>query len=374
MNRQLTASRHINGKTYRYGYTTGSCAAGAAKGALMMLLSGEAIEEVTLKTPAGIELQLSLHDISISYGYAQCAIVKDSGDDPDVTNGIKVFAKAMPNNGNGLQIIGGKGVGRVTKKGLQVAVGEAAINPVPMQMIREEVLSLLNHNHNYTIEISVPEGVEIAKKTFNERLGVVGGISILGSSGIVVPMSDEAFKESLALELSILKEKGCREVVLTPGNYGEAFIATHIPAAIERTVTTSNFIGYMLHQAVRFEMQKVLLVGHIGKLVKVAGGIFHTHSNVADARNEIMAAHYMHYTGDALGFRQIMQSNTTEEAIGFVQKDGFFDYLCYLIQRRCHEHVRNKIDVEVMIFSQEKGLLGKTLKVDGWIVTHFTNA
>jgi cobalt-precorrin-5B (C1)-methyltransferase len=366
--------RHINGKTYRYGYTTGSCAAGAAKAALMMLLSGEAIEEITLNTPAGIELQLLLHDIFISDGYAQCAIVKDSGDDPDITNGIKVFAKAMPNDGKGLQITGGIGVGRVTKKGLQVAVGEAAINPVPMKMIREEVLALLNHNLNYTIEISVPEGVEIAKKTFNERLGVVGGISILGSSGIVVPMSDDAFKESLALELSLLKEKGCREVVLTPGNYGEAFIAAHIPAAMERTVTTSNFIGYMLHQAVRFEMQKVLLVGHIGKLVKVSGGIFHTHSNVADARNEIMAAHYMQFSGDALGFRHIMRSNTTEEAIGFVLEDRFFDYLCWVIQRRCHEHIRNKIDVEVMVFSQEKGLLGKTSQVDDWIVTHFTNA
>ncbi|MBP8851026.1 MAG: cobalamin biosynthesis protein CbiD [Breznakibacter sp.] len=373
MNHQLTATRHINGKTYRYGYTTGSSAAGAAKGALTMLLSGEVIEEIALKTPAGIELQLSLHDIIITREMVKCAVVKDSGDDPDVTNGIKVYAKVTRNKNLGLQIVGGIGVGRVTKKGLQVAVGEAAINPVPMQMIREEALALLADNQDYTIEISVPEGVEIAQKTFNERLGVIGGISILGTSGIVVPMSDEAFKEALALELSILKERGVKEMVLTPGNYGENFIANHLPHATERTVTTSNFIGYMLHEAVRFEMQKVILVGHIGKLIKVAGGIFHTHSSVADGRNEIFAAHYMQFSGDVEGFRGIMQSNTTEEAIEYVKSVQFFNHLCNIIKMRCLQHIKNKMEIEVIIFSQERGLLGKTDNVDEWTMTYFSN-
>ncbi len=373
MNHKLTATRHINGKTYRYGYTTGTCAAGAAKGALTMLLSGEVIEEISLKTPAGIELQLSLHDIIITKEMVQCAVVKDSGDDPDVTNGIKVYAKVTMNENLGLQIVGGIGVGVVTKKGLQVTVGEAAINPVPMQMIREEALALLTDNQNYTIEISVPEGVEIAKKTFNERLGVIGGISILGTSGIVVPMSDEAFKEALALELSILKERGVKEMVLTPGNYGENFIANHLPHATERTVTTSNFIGYMLHEAVRFEMQKVILVGHIGKLIKVAGGIFHTHSSVADGRNEIFAAHYMQFSGDVEGFRGIMQSNTTEEAIEYVKSVQFFNHLCNIIKMRCLQHIKNKMEIEVIIFSQERGLLGKTDNVDEWTMTYFSN-
>ncbi len=373
MNHQLTATRHINGKTYRYGYTTGSSAAGAAKGALTMLLSGEVIEEIALKTPAGIELQLSLHDIIITREMVKCAVVKDSGDDPDVTNGIKVYAKVTRNKNLGLQIVGGIGVGRVTKKGLQVAVGEAAINPVPMQMIREEALALLADNQDYTIEISVPEGVEIAQKTFNERLGVIGGISILGTSGIVVPMSDEAFKEALALELSILKERGVKEMVLTPGNYGENFIANHLPHATERTVTTSNFIGYMLHEAVRFEMQKVILVGHIGKLIKVAGGIFHTHSSVADGRNEIFAAHYMQFSGDVEGFRGIMQSNTTEEAIEYVKSVQFFNHLCNIIKMRCLQHIKNKMEIEVIIFSQERGLLGKKDNVDEWTMTYFSN-
>jgi cobalt-precorrin-5B (C1)-methyltransferase len=370
----LSAIRQINGKTYRYGYTTGSCAAAASKAAAIMLLTRHKIDEVTLTTPSGISLNIALHDINIGDNAVSCSVIKDSGDDPDVTNGIKVFAKAKFNSQNKLIVKAGIGIGTVTKKGLQVAVGKPAINPAPMKMIVSEVSALLQPNQSITVEIWVPQGEEIARKTFNERLGVVGGISILGTSGIVVPMSEEAFKESLALELSVLKEKGCCEVLLTPGNYGEAFISAHIPAAMERTVTTSNFIGYMLHEAVRFEMQKVLLVGHIGKLVKVAGGIFHTHSSVADARNEILAAHYMKFSGDAEGFRNIMESNTTEEAIEFVRKDGFFDYLCDVIQCRCHEHIRNKCGVEVMIFSQENGMLGKTTKVNDWIKTYFENA
>jgi cobalt-precorrin-5B (C1)-methyltransferase len=370
----LAASRHINGKTYRCGYTTGSCAAAASRAAVAMLLTGRSMEDVQLLTPSGITLDILLHDITIDKDFASCSVIKDSGDDPDVTNGIKVFAKAWHNTENRLIIEAGTGIGRVTKKGLQVAVGQPAINPVPMQMIVSAVSMLLKNNQGVTVEISIPEGEEIARKTFNERLGIVGGISILGTSGIVVPMSDEAFKESLALELSMLKEKGCREMVLTPGNYGEAFIAANLPGATECTVTTSNFVGYMLHEAVRFEMEKILLVGHIGKLVKVAGGIFHTHSNVADARNEIMAAHYMQFSGDAEGFRKIMQSNTTEEAIEFVHDDAFFGYLCEVIQRRCHEHIRNKAGVEVIIFSQAKGLLGKTSKADLWIQTYFAEA
>lgn len=369
--REGLLTRQVNGKTYRCGYTTGSCAAAASKAAVTMLLTGQVIEQVQLITPAGLELTILLHDIVIGDGFVSCAVVKDSGDDPDVTNAIKLFAKAMLNQQGQVIVTAGQGIGTVTKKGLQVAVGQPAINPGPMRMIVSEVTALLQPNQGITIELSVPEGEAIARKTFNERLGIVGGISILGTSGIVVPMSDDAFKESLALELSILKEKGCRNILLTPGNYGNAFITAHIPAARACTVTTSNFIGYMLHEAVRFDMEKVLLVGHIGKLIKVAGGIFHTHSSVADARNEIMAAHYMQFCGDVDGFTQIMQSNTTEEAIGFVTHDGFFNYLCHVIQQRCHAHIHHQTAIEVIIFSQEKGLLGKTSGVDHWIQTCF---
>lgn len=368
----LSATRYINGKTYRYGYTTGSCAAAAARAAATMLVSGQELTEVQLSTPAGVMLTLSICDVERGEDAVSCAVIKDSGDDPDVTNGIKVYARASFNTENRLMIEGGTGIGRVTKKGLQVAVGSWAINPTPMRMITEAVQSVMGAT-GISIRLSIPEGVEIAKKTFNERLGIVGGISILGTSGIVVPMSDEAFKESLALEVSMLKEKGCTSMVLTPGNYGQTFIATHIPQAQDCTVTTSNFIGYMLHEAVRNGMTKVLLVGHIGKLVKVAGGIFHTHSNVADARNEIMAAHYMQYSGDAAAFSQIMKSNTSEEAIDYIDAPSFFDYLSTVIQRRCEEHIRHKAAIEVIVFSQDKGLLGKTAGAEEWMTNEPLN-
>jgi cobalt-precorrin-5B (C1)-methyltransferase len=368
----LTNKRHINGKSYRYGFTTGSCAAAASKAAVTMLLTQKVLDEIHITTPANIPLTISLFDISINEKEVSCAVTKDSGDDPDVTNGIKIVAKAWLNTEKRLIITTGIGIGIVTKKGLQVPVGQAAINPTPMKMILDEVSALLQPNQGVTVDLSVTDGEAIAKKTFNERLGVIGGISILGTSGIVVPMSEEAFKDALSLDISVLKEKGYCEIVLTPGNYGEAFIATHIPAAKHCTATTSNFIGYMLHEAVRFEIKKVLLVGHIGKLVKVAGGIFHTHSSVADARNEILAAHYMHYSGDVEGFTQIMQSNTTEEAVCYITDITFFDYLCEVIKRRCCEHIRNAMDVEVMIFSQDKGMLGKTMQANSWIQNYFT--
>jgi cobalt-precorrin-5B (C1)-methyltransferase len=332
-----------------------------------MLLSGQVLEQIEIATPAGVNLTLTLVDVEIGVDYVSCAVIKDSGDDPDVTNGIKVYAKARKIAENKLIVEGGIGIGRVSKKGLQVAVGEWAINPTPMKMIRAEVESVRTNNQGISIELSIPEGVEIAKKTFNERLGIIGGISVLGSSGIVVPMSEEAFKESLALELSVLKEKGYTQLVLTPGNYGQSFIAEHLPFAKEYTVTTSNFIGYMLHEAVRNKIQKVLLVGHIGKLVKVAGGIFHTHSSVADGRNEILAAHYMLYTSDVVGFAHIMQSNTTEEAIEDIDNEAFFNYLCGIIQQRCVQHVRKELEVEVIIFSQVKGMLGKTDGATDWL-------
>lgn len=368
----ISTMRQINGKTYRYGFTTGSCAAAASKAAVTMLLNGKVIDKIQLLTPAGIELNIVIHDVIIENECVSCSVIKDSGDDPDITNGIKVFSKVMLNNLNKIIINAGIGIGRVTKKGLPVEVGKPAINPVPMQMIMSEVSQLMHNNQGITIEVSIPEGENISSKTFNKRLGIEGGISILGTSGIVVPMSDEAFKESLSLEISMLKEQGYREILMTPGNYGEAFISEHIQNAKNRTVTTSNFIGFMLHEAIRYDMQKILLVGHIGKLIKVAGGIFHTHSNIADCRNEIMASHYMKFSGDVEGFTNIMKSNTTEEAIDYVKDESFFDYLCETIQIRCNQHIRNNISVEVMVFSQVKGLLGKTSQVNNWIQTYFS--
>lgn len=363
--------RYINGKEYRYGYTTGSCAAAAAKAAAEMLYSRIPLNQVTIGTPAGIPLDIAVWDTEITPGYTSCYVVKDSGDDPDVTNGIQVFAKAWPNPENTIRITAGRGIGTVTRKGLQVPPGQPAINPAPMDMIRSEVASVIPAGKGVVVEISIPQGEEIAKKTFNEKLGIKGGLSVLGTSGLVVPMSDEAFKESLALELSVKREAGIKEVIFTPGNYGLHFVESLTPQATAQTVVTSNFIGYMLHEAVRYSIQKVLLVGHIGKLVKVAGGIFHTHSQVADARQEILASHYFLFSNDSKGFKQIMQSNTTDEAVQYITRPGFYEYLCSRIKEQCEHHVRQKIETEVILFSLEKGLLGQTKSAKEWLKNYF---
>ncbi len=356
----MLPTKYINGKTYRCGYTTGSCAAAAAKAATALLLGNEWDDQVTIQTPAGVALTIDLFEPERTEEFASCCVVKDAGDDPDVTHGIRVYVRACRNEENRIFVKGGTGVGVVTKKGLQVPVGEAAINPGPMKMILSEVTEVCGENCGITIEISVPEGGEIAQKTFNEKLGIINGISILGTSGIVSPMSDEAYKDALALELSMLKETGRDSVIFSPGNYGEHFVAQFAGINPDVIVKTSNFIGFMLHQAVFFQMKRVVLVGHIGKLIKVAGGIFNTHSSVADGRREIMAAHYFQYTNDTAGFRHIMKSNTTEEAIEVVTDDSFFKYLCQEIQSRCVDHVKGKLEVEVILFALDKGLLGVT--------------
>jgi cobalt-precorrin-5B (C1)-methyltransferase len=353
--------RYINGKVYRYGYTTGSCAAAATQAAVKALLQGDETPVVALMTPSGTEVHISVYGYEREGDSVSCFVVKDSGDDPDVTNGIRVYAWAQLTATAELEIKAGTGIGIVTKKGLPVEPGLPAINPVPLQMIRNEAEKLRPAQQGLSVEISIPEGVEISKRTFNSRLGILGGISVLGTSGLVVPMSDEAFKESLSLDLSVLREQGAEQVVLTPGNYGERFLQQYAPQLAGTAVNTSNFIGYMLHECVRYGFRKVLLAGHIGKLVKVAGGVFHTHSSVADARMEILASHYLLFSGDVEAFGKIMASNTTEEALDYIDTEGgFFDELAATIRRKCEQHVYNQLQVEVVLFAGTDRLLGKT--------------
>ena len=283
-----------DGKRLRLGYTTGSCASAAAKAAAWMLLTGEKRENISLTTPKGIELKLPVLEIERTNDQVSCAIRKDSGDDPDITDGALIFATVSRKAGAGISIDGGTGVGRVTKRGLDQPVGAAAINSVPRQMIREnleEVCKTLDYPDGLSVVISVPAGEELAKRTFNPRLGIVGGISILGTSGIVEPMSEQALIDTIRLELKQRRLGGAEEVLLTPGNYGKDFAARSFDVRPEIPVMTSNFIGDALDSCKELGFQNVLLVGHIGKLVKLAGGMMNTHSRYGDCRMEIMTAH-----------------------------------------------------------------------------------
>ena len=277
-----------DGKKLRRGYTTGSCAAAASKAAALMLLGGGDLETVWLMTPRGIGLTLEVKEPVRGEDFASCGIVKDSGDDPDVTNGMTVYAKVEKTSVRGeIRIDGGEGIGRVTKPGLDQPVGNAAINSTPRRMIADELRTVMEdagYGGGLSVTISAPAGVELAKKTFNPRLGIVGGLSILGTTGIVEPMSDEAVVETIRTELSMRAASGRKTVLFVPGNYGADYLKNELRIDPEIAVTTSNFIGDAFSLAAEFGFSGALLVGHIGKLVKLGGGIFNTHSRWGDCR------------------------------------------------------------------------------------------
>ncbi len=312
-----------DGKRLRYGFTTGTCAAAAAKAAAILLLSGTAPETVAIRTPKGIDLKLPVLEPVRTDGFASCAIRKDSGDDPDVTDGVLVYAKTTFSREPGVSIDGGVGVGRVTKPGLKQAVGEAAINPVPREMIRlavGEIAEEFGCAGGISVVISIPEGVALAEKTFNPRLGIVGGISILGTSGIVEPMSEDALVDSIALEIRQRKALGDTRLVLTPGNYGADFLKAAYGVADERIVKCSNYIGDALGHAVRTGFSEVLLVGHIGKFVKLSGGIFNTHSKYGDHRAELMAAAARAAGADEETAQSMYDCVTTDEMLRILRE------------------------------------------------------
>jgi len=355
----------INGKKYRKGYTTGSCAAASAKASVMMLFSGRIICSVRIDTPAGIPLTLPVGDAFANGNRAGCSVIKDGGDDPDVTAGLKIFAVAERSNVPGIEVKAGEGIGVATLPGLKTEAGKPAINPVPMKMILTEVGKVLPENAGVKITLSVPGGKEAAEKTYNPKLGIVGGISILGTSGIVTPMSEEAWKEALAAELSVLAARGGKTAIFVFGNYSEVFVSEKLSpqgTGIENgnIIRISNFLGFMLDKAVEEGIEKVLIAGHLGKLVKVAAGIFHTHSRIADARMEILSA-YAALEGAPTGLvRRIYGCRTTEEAAKLIEDNGLnkvYDRIVASASSRCMGYVFNKIRAGCILFNCKNEML-----------------
>lgn len=357
-----------NGKQLRYGYTTGSCAAAASKAAAIMLLEQRPVHRVALDTPKGWTLVLEVEDGSFTQQMATCAVVKDGGDDPDVTHGLKIYSKVTWRGDQAIVIDGGPGVGRVTKKGLPMPVGMAAINPVPRKMIEAAVREVIGKDRGVNVEISVPQGETVALRTFNPRLGILGGISILGTSGIVEPMSEEALKESLAIELRQLAlEDGLNRLVLVPGNYGRDLARDTLGIKEQYIFRFSNFMGYILDEALDKGFQELLIIGHVGKLVKVAGGIFHTHSKIADGRLEIITAHLALMGVSPEDLRLVMECNTTEAAVNLIQAKGYgsvFNRLAEKVTEKCIQRTYGKIKIASILFSMEHGILGKCAQAD----------
>lgn len=364
-----------DGKKLRYGYTTGSCAAAAAKAAAQMLLTGQTVEEIALQTPKGILLHLLVEDISRGEGWVRCAIRKDGGDDPDVTNGILVYAKINKINTVAkdieIELDGGIGVGRVTRTGLYQQPGEAAINPVPRKMILESVEEIC-HNHGFSgklhVEISIPAGVELAKRTFNPRLGIEGGISVLGTSGIVVPMSEDALIASIRLEMKMHVKNGAQYLVITPGNYGAMFSRDKLDIDLTYSMKCSNYLGETLDMAEELGVKGILFISHIGKFVKVSGGIMNTHSRCADSRAELMAAQAFRAKAPMEVIGKILDSQTTEESVQILKDAGYLEttmaIMAEKIQFYLDHRTGKRIETGAIIFSNVEGVLAKTETVD----------
>ncbi len=386
----------------RYGYTTGSCAAAASKAALQMLLSGETIHSVRIMTPKGYAYQAEIVDITKNNdGSLSCAVVKDGGDDPDVTSGSRIYARVklvqMDPNEQGadeqnadadadthpeqITIVGGKGVGRITKPGLDQPVGEAAINSVPRKMIRENIREVLDtydrKDARVSVTISVPNGEELAEKTFNPKLGIVGGISIIGTTGIVEPMSDAAIVDTIRAQVRVQKAMGRKILLASPGNYGLAFLKEQFGIEDDDVVVSSNFVYDLVQIAVEEGFTKMLFVGHVGKLVKVAGGIRNTHSAYGDHRMEIIASILKDVTGKkainkivtspeiAVLREKILTCVMTEDALNKLEEDGLlapvFSKMTELVKTNMEAWSDGKIDIESMIFTMD----GRRCSTDG---------
>lgn len=362
-------NQHIayhGGRALRRGWTTGTCAAAAAEVAALLLLTGKAPAELRLETPGGLTFTLPVEQPHLDGDAAVCTVRKDAGDDPDITNGVGITA-AVRRAPEGVMIDGGAGVGRVTRPGLAMPVGAAAINPGPRAQITaalERAARECGYTGGFSVIISAENGEELAKQTYNGHLGVVGGLSILGTSGVVEPMSEKALVDTILLELDSLYAGGQRTAFLCPGNYGADFARDTLGLDLEKAVKCSNFIGEALDHAVFRGFDDILLVGHAGKLVKLAAGVMNTHSSVADGRQEIFTAHAALCGAGRDTLEGLMQSISVDACIELLDRE----HLREPVLARIESEIENRIDlrlrgrghVEFILFTAKYGILAQS--------------
>ena len=362
-------NQHIayhGGQALRRGWTTGTCAAAAAEAAALLLLTGKAPVELRLETPGGLTFTLPVEQPHIDGDAAVCTVRKDAGDDPDITNGVGISAtvcRAEP----GVAIDGGAGVGRVTRPGLAMPVGAAAINPGPRAQITAALgraARACGYTGGFSVIISAENGEELARQTYNEHLGVVGGLSILGTSGIVEPMSEKALVDTILLELDSLYAGGQRTAFLCPGNYGADFARDTLGLDLEKAVKCSNFIGEALDHAVFRGFDDILLVGHAGKLVKLAAGVMNTHSSVADGRQEIFTAHAALCGAGRDILEGLMQSISVDACIELLDRENLREPVLARIEseieKRLALRLRGRGHVEFILFTAKYGILAQS--------------
>jgi len=346
-----------DGKELRCGYTTGSCATAAAKAAVTMLETGKIVNYIEIDTPAGVRLKLEINNQKIHRNKASCSVVKDGGDDPDVTDGMEIFAKVEKRDDNKILIDGGIGIGRIMRKGLFGKIGEAAINPVPRQMIEKEIKGISNQGYN--VIIYAPEGEKISEKTYNKNIGIQGGISIIGTKGIVYPMSEEALIKTIYMEVDAIEDSyGKDNIILVPGNYGEKLVETlDLQGGV---VKISNFIGDSILYIYNKGFKSITLVGHIGKFAKLSIGVFNTHSKVCDGRMEAFV-YYLALRGAPKSLlEKVNNAITAEEGLDICIDAGFGDIVKDMekgAELRIKKYLKDEnYKVKVIMYSMERGI------------------
>lgn len=347
-----------------YGITTGSAATAAALAALLSIKGGN-VSSVNIQTPLGcLEISVeSSHKINDHSGKA--SVVKMPYHDPDVTINLKVQAEVHLTGKPGIIITGGEGVGRITKPGLQLPVGEMAINPVPRKMIQSNLENVLPPGKGAQVTITIPQGREIARRTMNPRLGIVDGISILGTTGIARSMNSESFQKAKKCQLDVALAEGYSELVFVPGNIGEKLARELLDVEDDQIIQMGNLVGYMLEEARKSDLSRLVILGHAGKLVKIAGGIFQTEHRLADGRREIITTHTGLVGGDKKVMEEVFNSNTTEDMIEILEREGMvervFNSIASSIQERCHE--RFNLKPEVIILKMDGTVLNSNYPV-----------
>ena len=348
-------------KKLREGFSTGSCMTGGAAAAALWLTTGTCPEVVEVETPIGRTLYLDV----IPKEKGVCGIVKDAGDDPDVTNGSEVITKVelLPEDG-AITFVGGDGIGTVTEEGLKLPVGEPAINPVPRQMT-ERALRKIIGDRGAVVTVSIPGGEELAKKTFNPRLGVLGGLSVLGTTGIVRPMSEEAMKDSMLVELDMYARQGHHAILFVLGTTGENALKAQY-GEFRCILQVSNYIGFMIEEAVERGFTDILIGGFVGKLVKVASGTMNTHSHVADGRLETICTHAALHGASRDVIEKIYSCVTTKAAMKIVEEEGLTDIWKDMAERasaHCRKTAHGMARVGVVFLDAENRVLAESENV-----------
>jgi cobalt-precorrin-5B (C1)-methyltransferase len=342
-----------------YGITTGSAATAAALAALLSILHKTKPSFVKINAPFGdLEIEiLSAEKLDNTTGKA--LVVKKPYPDPDVTINLEIGAKVKLTDTEGILIQGGKGIGKITKPGLQIGVGEYAINPIPLKMIRKNLQNILPEGKGALVTIFIPRGEEIASRTMNPRLGIEGGISVLGTTGVARSMSLESYKTALACQIDVGLAQGFEELVFVPGNIGEKLALKALDVEMDQIVQMSNYVGHMLEQAHEKGVKKIILFGHAGKLVKIAGGIFNTKHSVADARREIIAAHAALAGASQDLIIKIFNSKTTEDMIDLMKSEGIveevFQNIATAIKEKCQD--KYPLEMEVIVVRMDGTVL-----------------